>query len=216
MSFTLPDLEARLRTALHGALPGGEAHRRMAPDPRPGWDPAREAPEGRPAAVLVLLYPGARDSQPTLILTERPATIARHQGQVSFPGGVIDPGETVEQAALREAHEEAGVPTQVPRVLGRLTPLWVPVTGFMIHPVVAIADARPEFAADPREVKRVIEVTLARLMDPAILRVEPVMRGGQWVNVPHFDLEGTPLWGATAMITAELLTILGWSGPRSR
>jgi 8-oxo-dGTP pyrophosphatase MutT (NUDIX family) len=214
MNLTLPELEAHLRTALRGALPGGEAHRRMAPDPRPGWDPAREAPAGRPAAVLVLLYPGPADGLPTLVLTERPATIARHQGQVSFPGGVIDPGETPEQAALREAHEEAGVPPQVPRILGRLTPLWVPVTGFTIHPVVATADARPAFAADPREVKRVIEVTLARLMDPAILRVEPVMRGGAWVSVPHFDLEGTPLWGATAMITAELLTLLGWPDPR--
>jgi len=216
MDLTLPELEAHLREALRGALPGGAAHRRMAPDPRPGWDPTRDAPAGRPAAVLVLLYPGAEGGQPTLVLTERPPTIARHQGQVSFPGGVIDAGETPEQAALREGREEAGIPPQVPRVLGRLTPLWVPVTGFTIHPIVAIADVRPAFVPDAREVKRLMEVTLARLMDPAILRLEPVLRGGAWVRVPLFDLAGTPLWGATAMITAELLTLLGWPDPGLR
>jgi 8-oxo-dGTP pyrophosphatase MutT (NUDIX family) len=216
MSLALPELEARLREALRGSLPGGEAHRRMASRPRPGWDPAQDAPEGRPAAVLVLLYPGAEDGSPTVVLTKRPATMERHQGQVAFPGGVIDPGETPEQAALREAFEEAGIATHLPRILGRLTPLWVPATGFTIHPIAAAADARPDFVADPREVERVIEVPIARLMDPATVHIEPAMQRGRWVSVPFFDLDGTPLWGASAMITAELLTLLGWPGPSGR
>jgi 8-oxo-dGTP pyrophosphatase MutT (NUDIX family) len=189
----------------------------MAPVPRPGWDPEAEAPEGRPAAVLVLLHPGP--DSPTgpaaLILTERTETVDRHRSQISFPGGRIDPGESVEQAALRETLEEVGVAVHLPRVLGRLTPLWVPATGFTIHPVVAVLDAPPGLAPSPREVRRIFEPSLDRLLDPARVRVEPSMMKGRWVRVPFFDLDGARLWGASAMITAELLALLGWTGPQA-
>jgi 8-oxo-dGTP pyrophosphatase MutT (NUDIX family) len=206
-------LETRLRAALRGPLPGAAAQARMAPAPRPGWDPAQGAPAGRPAAVLVLFYPDDAGRE-TLVYTERTPEVARHRGQVSFPGGVIDPGETAEQAALREAHEEVGLAPDVARVLGSLTPLWVPATGFTIHPIVAVADARPVFTPNPREVRRVIETTLAHLLDPVTVRVEPSMMDGRWVRVPYFDLDGTRLWGASAMVTAECLALLGWPGPQ--
>jgi 8-oxo-dGTP pyrophosphatase MutT (NUDIX family) len=205
--------EARLRAALRGPLPGAAAQARMAPVPRPGWDPAQGAPEGRPAAVLLLFYPDEA-GRATLVLTERTPEVARHRGQVSFPGGVIDPGETPEQAALREAHEEVGLAPGLARVLGRLTPLWVPATGFTIHPIVAVAEARPVFTPNPREVRRLIETPLAHLLDPATARVEPSMMDGRWVRVPYFDLDGTRLWGASAMVTAECLALLGWPGPQ--
>jgi len=219
MSLTLKEVERRLRAALGGTLPGPAAHSRMAPLPRPGWDPAKDSPAGRPAAVLILIYPGpgsptegASIGPPFVVLTERAPSVERHKSQISFPGGAIDPGETTEQAALREALEETAIPAHLPRVLGRLTPLWVPATGFTIHPVVAVADTRPEFVANPREVRRIIEWPLTRLMDPACVHVEPSMMRGRWVRVPFFDLEGARLWGASAMITAELLTLLGWPG----
>lgn len=219
----LAALIARLRKALRGPLPGARAQARMAPRPRPGWDPSRGAPAGRAAAVLALLYPGTggeigaggRPGTPTLLLTERTGFVERHKRQVSFPGGVIEAGESAERAALREAFEETGVPLDQPRVLGPLTPLWVPASGFTIQPVVAWSPARPPLAPHAAEVDRILEVSLEYLLDPRSLARRAMAGGGRWVDVPFFDLDGTMLWGASAMITAELLALLGWTGPSS-
>jgi 8-oxo-dGTP pyrophosphatase MutT (NUDIX family) len=211
-SEELAAIERRLVAALRTPLPGAAARAWMAPAPRPGWDPQARSPAGRPAAVLLLLYPDAANA-PTLLLTERTERVERHKRQVSFPGGGIEPGETAQQAALREAFEETAVPLDVPRVLGALTPLWVPATGFTIHPFVAVAPRRPPLRPNPHEVSRVIEVRLAQLMDADAARVKASMSGGRWVRVPYFDVEGAMLWGASAMITSELLALLGWPGP---
>src|SRR4029453_13836895 len=111
-----------------GPRPGPDAHRLLSPQPRrpwpDGWDPGRL----RHAAGLILLFPVG--SRPHLVLTLRAGTLGRHGGQVSLPGGVMEPGETIEQAALREAHEEIALPLDAVRVIGALTPLDIPVSGF--------------------------------------------------------------------------------------
>jgi 8-oxo-dGTP pyrophosphatase MutT (NUDIX family) len=211
-SEDLTAIEQRLAAALRSALPGSAAQAWMVPVPRPGWDPHAHAPAGRPAAVLVLLYPGAADA-PTLLLTERTDRVGRHKRQVAFPGGAIESGETAQQAALREAFEETAVPLDLPRVLGALTPLYVPATGFTIHPFIAVAPRRPPLRPDPHEVSRVIEVRLAQLMEARAVRVNASVSDGRWGRVPYFDVEGAMLWGASAMITAEVLALLGWPGP---
>src|SRR5207248_11030681 len=96
-----------------------------------GFNPARI----RHAAGLLLVFPV--NDVPFVVLTLRADHLGRHGGQVSLPGGVIEPGETFEQAALREAHEEVGLSAADVRVLGALTPLDIPVTGFRLHPIVA-------------------------------------------------------------------------------
>ena len=139
-------LTARIRSALQAPLPGLEAQLRLAPRPRVGWDPS-QVPDGlRDAAALVLLYPV--DGEPHVLLTVRGA-LRHHTGQVSFPGGAVDAGETLEHAAVREAVEEVGVVASDIQVLGRLTSLHIPVSGFLLHPVVAAADVRPRFMALP-------------------------------------------------------------------
>lgn len=217
----MEDWQRHLSAALPAALPGPRAQRWLAPSPRPGWDPEREAPSGRPAAVLALMYPAAsrerewKAAHPGaihLLYTERTGTVEWHKKQVAFPGGTVEAGETSEQAALREAEEEVGLSRSVPQILGRLTPLWIPATGFTIHPVVAVADRRPDFLVNDREVRRIFEPTLDSLMAPGAVRTARSMMDGLWVRVPYFDLEGARLWGATAMITAELLALLGWPG----
>ena len=99
-----------------------------------------------------------------IILTVR-ADGLRHGGQVSLPGGVVDPGETFEQAALREAHEEVALPLDDVRVLGPLTPLDIAVSGFRLHPIIAVGASRPLLTASDGEVARILEVSLDDLLD---------------------------------------------------
>jgi 8-oxo-dGTP pyrophosphatase MutT (NUDIX family) len=205
------EIVGSLREALARPLPGLDAQLRMAPHPRVGWDPDR-IPEGlRDAAALVLVYP--HEGRLHLPLTVRGGRMRTHTGQVSLPGGAVDGGESFEAAALREAGEEVGVTPSTVTVLGRLTALHIPVSGFMLHPVVAVAAERPVFRTAEWEVARLIEVPLASLHDPATVRTEFREResGGRVIEieVPYFALDGEKVWGATAMILAEFLSVAG-------
>jgi 8-oxo-dGTP pyrophosphatase MutT (NUDIX family) len=204
------EIEARLLEALARPLPGVEAQLRMAPRPRVGWDPHR-FPDGlREGAALLLIYP--IDGNPHVLLTVRGSTLRKHTGQVSFPGGSVDPNESFESAALREASEEVGVAPASVRVLGRLTPLHIPVSGFRLHPVVGIVDARPDFVAAEWEVARILEVPIDVLHDPERIQRETQTREAMGqsydVEIPYFAVEGFKVWGATAMALAEFLALL--------
>jgi 8-oxo-dGTP pyrophosphatase MutT (NUDIX family) len=203
------DLAARLRAALDAPLPGLEAQLRLAPAPRLGWNP-HDVPGGlRHAAGLVLLYPA--DEEPHVLLTVRGGSLRHHTGQVSLPGGAVNEGESIEAAAIREAEEEVGVVARHVEVVGRLTPLHIPVSGFLLHPVVGITSARPVFRAHEWEVARILEVPLSRLADPATIGRETrqLQRNGtaHEVEVPFFALDGEKVWGATAMVLAEFLAV---------
>jgi 8-oxo-dGTP pyrophosphatase MutT (NUDIX family) len=154
-----------------------------------------------------LLYP-LRD-EPHVLLTLRDVGLQHHGGQVSLPGGSAEPGESHVHAALREAREEVGVDPALVRVLGPLSPLHVPVSRFVIHPWVGCAETRPPFEPDPREVSRLIEVPLAELRDARHQRIERRSDDGQPREIPYFAVAGERVWGATAMIVAELLCVLG-------
>ncbi len=206
-TWALAGLEARVRDSL-ASLPGLDAQVRMAPRPRRGWRPEQRADRVRVAAALVLLYP--RDGRPHLLLTVRAGDLRRHSGQVSFPGGAIEPGEAIASAALREAAEEVGLDPSIVRVLGPLTPLHIPVSDFIVHPIVGVMDRTPEFAHAAAEVARVLQVPIDELLDPARVHLTTRMRGDELVEVPYFDLGGEIVWGATAMMLSELLSILGY------
>jgi 8-oxo-dGTP pyrophosphatase MutT (NUDIX family) len=151
-----------------------------------------------------------------IVLTVR-ADALRHGGQVSLPGGVVDPGETFEQAALREAREEVALDTDGVRVIGALTPLDIPVSGFRLHPVVAATVARPALTPSDGEVARILEVAIDDLLNPATFMHTRRERGGLGLSsIPGFHVAGVEIWGATAMVLAEFLALLGWQGPSSR
>lgn len=173
-------------------------------------DPARFAPEPldvapkppfRAAAVLVpiVLHAGA----PSVLLTRRAEHLSAHPGQVSFPGGRIEAGETPEAAALREAAEEIGLDARLPRLQGRM-PAQATGTGFEITPVIGLLDPGFALAPDPNEVACVFELPLAVLLDPrAPLQEERMWQGRMrrtWVW-PHASER---IWGATASILVTL------------
>jgi 8-oxo-dGTP pyrophosphatase MutT (NUDIX family) len=146
-----------------------------------------------------------------IVLTVRAGGL-RHGGQVSLPGGVVEPGETLEQAALREAHEEIALPLGPVRVLGALTPLDIPVSGFRLHPIVAVTETQPPLMPADGEVAGILEAAVDELLDPANLVRATRERDGIEYIVPAFRVCGHDIWGATAMVLAEFLALLGWAG----
>lgn len=201
-------LERRIARRLTEHLPGAEAQSLMAPRPRTGWVAGRVPSDCRRGAGLLLLYPG-RHGEPYLVLTVRDSRLPQHAGQVSLPGGAVEPGETIAAAALREAREEVGAVPDRLRVLGELSPLHIPVSGFVLHPVVAVTDHGAELSPEDGEVARILEVPFRDLEDPARLAVETRTHEGERFRVPFFRVEGEKVWGATAMILAELLSLIG-------
>lgn len=200
----LGDVEANLIRRLKQPLPGGSAHLRLVPQPpRGGWQAGVVPASARPAAALALLY---QDDAGTLRmpLTLRASTLPHHPGQISLPGGAVDVGESIEEAALREAQEEVGVDPSRVRLLGRLTPVHVLVSNYALHPVLAVIDRRPAFAAHAPEVDRIIEIDVTRLCDTSCLRTGVRLRDGARIAYPYFDLDDVQVWGATAMVLAEL------------
>jgi 8-oxo-dGTP pyrophosphatase MutT (NUDIX family) len=202
----LADVEHRLSGAL-GHLPGIPAQARMAPQPRVGWRPAETPADSRVAAALIVLYPGPSTTH--LALTVRSARLPQHPGQVSLPGGAVEPDESIEAAALREAHEEVALDPSIVRVIGRLSPLHIPVSGFVLYPVVGAVDRFPGLHPEATEVARVLDVPLSVLADPGTVRTRLRVHEGREYEVPYFAVDGEQVWGATAMVLAEFLTVLG-------
>ncbi len=196
-----------LRIRLLGAKPGLEAQLKMVTSPRPGDKTYLDVGDScLKAGVLVLLYPWQEKLH--LVLTQRTSTVAHHQAQISFPGGQKDESESVVETAIREAREELQIVPDSIRILGELTPLYVPPSNYCIYPVVAAAEKRPEFRPSPVEVAEVVEVPVDYLLDPKNVRRETWPLRGMDVRVPFYFFQGHKIWGATAMILAELVDLI--------
>jgi 8-oxo-dGTP pyrophosphatase MutT (NUDIX family) len=166
-----------------------------------------EPPDGvtpRLGAVLILLYPDGADLR--LPLTVRSERLPSHRGEVSLPGGAIEPHEDGPvSAALRESYEELGVDSASVAVWGTLTPIYIPPSNFRITPVVGFSDQAPVLRPNSDEVSAVITVTLRELLDPATVVVEQWTLRGAEVRVPYFAIAGHKVWGATAIVLSEFV-----------
>lgn len=161
--------------------------------------PSLEQPSGllKPAAVLVGLQ--ARDQGWQLILTRRTAHLRRHAGQIAFPGGRTDPGDpSPEATALREAHEEVGLPTSAVQLLGRL-PQYATITGYQVTPVVAFVDPHVSWSRQLDEVAEVFTLPAAQLLDPTQHQLHRAMTSSG--HIRHYwsvTCDDRFIWGATA------------------
>jgi 8-oxo-dGTP pyrophosphatase MutT (NUDIX family) len=202
-----------IRAALDKPLPGVAGQEKMAPRPSTTKNSRWLIPDDcREASVLVLLYPQANDRAELelyFVLTRRPDYLGAHSGQISLPGGRREAGETLEATAIREAMEEIGISPNRIKIVGQLSALYTPPSNFCIYPFVAFSDTRPDFEPDPREVAELVEVPLSLLLDPACHKEEiwHFEKYGER-EVPFFDIFGHKVWGATAMILSEFLTLL--------
>jgi 8-oxo-dGTP pyrophosphatase MutT (NUDIX family) len=196
-----------LEEKLSGPKPGLIAQLGMTPNPRPGHQVYYEVEDtSLKAGVLVLFYP--REGKLHLVFTRRTDNVDFHKGQISFPGGRLEAGEALEQAALREAQEELEVDPGSIRILGMLTPLYIPPSNYCIYPVVALAESRPDFQPSQIEVAEVIEIPLAHLLNPQNIRREMWNIRSADVEVPFYAFGEHKIWGATAMVLAELLEMI--------
>ncbi|MEI2711785.1 MAG: CoA pyrophosphatase [Nocardioides sp.] len=169
--------------------------------------------EGRTGAVL-LLFGGETREEAYVLLTERAHDMRSHPGQVSFPGGSIDEGETAQQAALREAEEETGVRTDGIEILGALPQLWLPPANFAVTPVVGWwREPSPVSVVDPAEVHAIYLSPVDELLDPTHRITVRHPRAPGYTS-PAFligDDKDLILWGFTAGIIARLFDFIGWT-----
>jgi 8-oxo-dGTP pyrophosphatase MutT (NUDIX family) len=161
----------------------------------------------RKSAVLILFYPHQGEIYFPLIL--RPAYDGVHSGQVAFPGGRYElTDESLIRTALREAQEEVGLRLTDVRILGSLTELFIPPSNFYVLPVIATIPYRPDFYPDAREVEDIFEIKLDEISDASIVGSSHIQVRGELIHAPHYEIHGYKIWGATAMMISELLSVI--------
>lgn len=179
--------------------PGDHSSRRPLGD----WPPP-SASGLRPSAVLCALFD--EGGQAHLVLTRRSSRLRSHTGEVSFPGGRMDAGESPVAAALREAEEEIGLPPETVTPIGCLSTLSTAVNPAPITPVVATLVGRPRLSPNPAEVDRAFTVAVVELLQPGVHRRELwAWPDGEERAIDFFELVGDTVWGATARMLSELL-----------
>jgi 8-oxo-dGTP pyrophosphatase MutT (NUDIX family) len=164
---------------------------------------------GTPGSKTSAVLAGLLDSNdgPAIILTKRAAALRQHSGELSFPGGRVEPGESLINAARRETFEEIGTSPIHIDVVGRLDPLTTVISSALIHPFVAVVASTAMFRPNPGEVDQVLVVPISELTSPDVYRQELWIFDGVLRPVHFFELVGETLWGATARALVQLLTL---------
>lgn len=202
----------KLKERLLAPLPGIEAQLKMMNTGLRKNDPemyTKASENAKKACVLLLLF--QKEGVWYTALMERPETNYAHSKQISFPGGGLEDSDAdLAAGALRETEEEFGIPRENISVVGRLSQLYIPVSGYLVYPFVGYLKEAPSYTPDPKEVAEVIEIKVEDLINPNLRKLTSIEtpNGLKLKNVPYFDLEGKVVWGATAMMLNEFSEIL--------
>jgi 8-oxo-dGTP pyrophosphatase MutT (NUDIX family) len=163
------------------------------------------AQQARPSAVLVTLHPGADGVE--VVLTKRASHLKNHKGEISFPGGRVEPDESIRDAALREAVEEVAMPSHDVSVVGELDHILTVVSSSYIVPIVGTLGYRPQLTASENEVDRVLHVPLADLTRADTFREEHWVTPYGKMNVYMYHLDDETIWGATARVLTQIIRL---------
>ena len=194
----------KLKKRLQTGLPGKEAQKNMAPFHRIESHYQPSPKTAKKSAVLVLLYP--ENGKVNVVLMQRTFDGSHHSGQISFPGGKTEPSDTSAiHTALRETHEELGIKPETVAIIGKLSPLYIPVSNFSVVPVVGFSNKKPSYRSNHLEVEMVVEPSLTELRNH--MGETEISIKEQSVTVPAYFAQNKIIWGATAMMLAELLDI---------
>ena len=196
----------QLKITINNDLPGEESHQKM----RVIYDQSIELPFSKinstAAAVLILLY--LADNEIYFFLTKRTDELKHHKGQISLPGGTQEGNEKLIDTALRETQEEIGINKTSISIIGTITPLFVPVTGFMIYPFIGYSLNKLNPKPDPVEVATIFSVNISDLLNKENRTTEQRNIRGYDVQVPYFKLNDYQVWGATSMILSEFRDLI--------
>jgi 8-oxo-dGTP pyrophosphatase MutT (NUDIX family) len=166
-------------------------------------------PPARAASTLLAIYPGPSDEL-VIPLTVRHGDLRAHAGEVSLPGGAVDPSDASrEAAALREAWEEIGLAPDSVRIAGALDDVWIPVSNFELRPFVGTVSSRPTLVPHDAEVSSIVELPLRALWDPDVIGLEEFSVRGATLNAGAYRYGGVRVWGATALTLGMLADVLG-------
>lgn len=206
----MDELTARLSERMTTPLPGLNAQMRMASGIRlkaaSSYNP--DTSNAKIGAVLIALYPD--NGVIRTVLMKRPDYDGAHSGQISFPGGKMEKVDAdIVQTALREAEEEVNIKPSDVTVIGQLTQLYIPPSNFLVHPIVGVLQAPPMLIPDQHEVESIHMPELSYLLrDDIIGEKDVILHSGFRMRTPYFEVDGHTVWGATAMIIAELKALL--------
>ncbi len=204
------DFLEQFKQSLQKGLPGESAHQLLMPLKRPLSSLAKlDSLNLRESAVGIVLYP--KNQSIHCILIRRPTYEGAHSGQISFPGGKRDSGDLdLEFTARRECMEEIALPHQHAELIHRLTEVFIPVSQFLVQPYLFFAEEIPSLIPDQREVEEIISFDVFQLLkNQEIARTSiPINAGLTLKDVPYFEINGHIVWGATAMMLAEMKVLL--------
>lgn len=206
LTFSPDELASHIINRLQAELPGFRAHLKMAPEGRDLFPGSQD--QARESAVLIHLYKH-KDQWHTCFI-RRPQYDGVHSGQIAFPGGGREKTDrTIMETALREANEEVNIAGDQISVLGKLSPIYIPPSNYLVTPVVSISLQRPDFKPEIAEVDKIEEIPLSAIMDTGRIQSRIFYPGTAYeMKAPCYQVDETIIWGATAMILYEFISIL--------